>query len=257
MGGAGRDDWNRHWQDYGQVATLNPAQIYRLEVTMSLLGIEGSGEGVRLLDIGSGTGDMAAAMRSRYPSAQVVGLELSQAGVELATQKAPTARFFQRNLLENDDPPTELRGWATHAICTEVIEHVDDPRMLLKNARQYMTGACRLVLTAPGGPMSAFDRHIGHRKHWNRQDLEALLHDAGYSAHHIAGVGFPFFNLYRCVVILRGSRLIDDIGETGEASWPARTAMAAFRALVRRRFNSSRWGWQMVAVAHPVTASAP
>lgn len=257
MGGVGRDDWNRHWHDYGQVATLNPAQIYRLELAMSLLGIEGSGEGVRLLDIGCGTGDTAAAMLGRYPSAQIVGLDLAQAGVELARQKAPTARFFQRNLLQSDAPPIELRGWATHAICTEVIEHVDDPRVLLRNARQYMTSGCRLVVTAPGGPMSAFDRHIGHRKHWRRQDLEALLHDAGYHPNHIAGVGFPFFNLYRCMVILRGSRLINDIGPTGEASWSARMAMAVFQALVRRRFNSSRWGWQMVAVAHPVTASTP
>jgi hypothetical protein len=127
--------------------------------------------------------------------------------------------------------------------------------VLLRNARQYMTSSCRLVLTAPGGPMSAFDRHIGHRKHWHRQDIEALLHDAGYRPNHIAGVGFPFFNLYRCVVILRGSRLINDIGPTGEASWSARMAMAAFQTLVRRRFNSSRWGWQMVAVAYPNTAS--
>src|SRR5688572_1334438 len=134
MEGVGRDDWNRHWHDYGQVAALNPAQVYRLELTMSLLGIEGSGEGVRLLDVGSGTGDMAAAIQRRYPSAQILGLEFAQAGVELARQKAPTARFLQRNLLENDDPPMELRGWATHAICTEVIEHVDDPGVLLRNA---------------------------------------------------------------------------------------------------------------------------
>ena len=256
MGGVGRDDWNRHWHEYGQVATLNPAQMYRAELTMSLLGIEGSGEGVRLLDIGSGTGDMAATMLGRYPSAQILGLELAQAGVELARQKAPTARFLQRNLLENDDAPIELRGWATHAICAEVIEHVDDPSVLLRNARQYMSSTCRLVLTAPGGPMSAFDRHIGHRKHWQRQDLQALLHAAGYQPNHIAGVGFPFFNLYRCVVILRGSRLIDDVGPTGEASWAARMAMAAFQALVRRRFNSSRWGWQMVAVAYPSAATS-
>jgi SAM-dependent methyltransferase len=251
-----RDDWNQHWQDYGQVAKRNPAQTYRLELTISLLGIQGAGEGVRLLDVGSGTGDMAAAVRSRYPAAQIAGFELSQSGVALSSRKVPGARFVQRNLLEEQDPSDDLRNWATHAICAEVIEHLDDPCLLLKNARLYMQNTCRLVLTAPGGPMSAFDRHIGHRTHWQRRDVDALLRAAGYDPEHVSGVGFPFFNLYRSLVILRGRKLVDDIGPTGEASWPARLAMAAFHALVRPSLNSSRWGWQMVAVARPRPTSA-
>ena len=255
MGSTGRDDWNRHWQEYGQVAAQNPAQNYRLELSLSLLGIRGSGEGVRLLDIGSGTGDTAAAVSTRYPSAQILGLELAPSGVDMARRKVPAARFFQRNLLENADPPEDQRGWATHAICSEVIEHLDNPGLLLRNARRYMNDGCRLVLTAPGGPMSAFDRHIGHRKHWRRHEIEALLRDAGYTHEHVSGVGFPFFNLYRCLVILRGRKLIDDVGPTGAASWPARVAMAGFQALVRPSLNSSRWGWQMVAIARPHPSS--
>src|SRR5215468_2310489 len=162
------DDWNRHWEDYSEAASQNPAQNYRREMIFSLLGIRGLGEGVRLLDIGSGQGDMVAAVRARFPSAQALGLELAQSGVEISRRKVPGAYFIQRDLLRTLEPPEELRHWATHAICSEVIEHMDDPGLLLRNARDFMRPGCVLIITAPGGPMSAFDKHIGHRKHWCR-----------------------------------------------------------------------------------------
>jgi trans-aconitate methyltransferase len=96
---AAQDDWNRHWQDYSETARQNPAQNYRRELILSLLGIEGAGEGMRIMDIGSGQGDMAAAVRARFPLAEILGLELSHSGVEVARRKVATARFVQRNLL--------------------------------------------------------------------------------------------------------------------------------------------------------------
>jgi SAM-dependent methyltransferase len=247
-----RDDWDRHWDEYTQVAEQNPAQNYRRELIFSLLGLRGSGEGVRLLDIGSGQGDMAAAVRAKFPSAEILGLELSHSGVEISRRKVPNARFVQCNLLGVTDPPDGQRAWATHAVCAEVIEHVDDPAELLRNARQYMAASCRLAITAPGGPMSAFDKHIGHRKHWRPREIQVLLHEAGYISERVSGVGFPFFNLYRCVVILRGRKLIKDVSveSTGTPFLPARAVMAVFQRLIRPKLNSSRWGWQMVGRAH-------
>ena len=250
MASTAPDDWNRHWQDYGQSAEENPAQNYRRELIFSFLGVRGSGEGARVLDIGSGQGDMATAIRARYPAAQILGLELAQSGVEISCRKVPSAQFVQRDLLEPLQPPEEHRGWATHAICSEVIEHLDNPALLLKNATHYMRADCCLVLTAPGGPMSAFDKHIGHRRHWQPRHIEALLRDAGYAPEYVSGAGFPFFNLYRCVVILRGKKLIEDVGSAaGPTSLPARLAMAGFHWLIRPKLNSSHRGWQMIGKA--------
>jgi SAM-dependent methyltransferase len=250
------DDWDRHWEEYAESAEANPAQDYRRTVILSLLALPALGKGVRLLDIGSGQGDMAAAIRARFPQAEILGLELSQSGVELSQRKVPGARFVQRNLLEPGSTPDDQRAWATHAVCSEVIEHVDDPRRLLGRARDYMAPGCRLVVTAPGGPMSAYDRHIGHRKHFRRAEIAALLRQAGYEAEQVTGAGFPFFNLYRGVVILRGKKLIEDvrIKQDRPASLPARLAMGVFSLLFHLSVDSSRWGWQMVAQARAGTA---
>ncbi len=245
------DDWDRHWEEYAQSAEANPAQDYRRAVILSLLAIRGSGQGVRLLDVGSGQGDMAAVVRARFPEAEITGLELSQSGVEISHRKVPGARFIQRNLLEPHTVPADQQGWATHAICSEVIEHVDDPCGLLRSARNYMAPGCRLVVTAPGGPMSAFDKHIGHRKHFRPSDIDALLREAGYQPEHVTGAGFPFFNLYRRVVILRGEKLIEDVSASRDrpASLPARLAMGVFSVLFHLNLDSSRWGWQMIGQA--------
>jgi SAM-dependent methyltransferase len=246
-----RDDWNRHWEDFNQSATENPAQNYRRELIFSLLGLDGAKEPARILDVGSGQGDMAAALLSRFPSARILGLELSRSGVEISSRKVPNAQFVQRDLLDAAEPPENLRGWATHTVCSEVIEHVDDPAALLKNARRYMVPGGLLVLTAPGGPMSAFDKHIGHRKHWTPAEITSLLRAAGFTPIRANGTGFPFFNLYRCIVILRGQKLIDDVrtGSQAPATFSARAALAIFHQLIRKKLNSSSHGWQMIATA--------
>jgi SAM-dependent methyltransferase len=258
MASPARDNWDRHWDEYSQAAQENPAQEYRRRVMFSLLRLANSGTGVRLLDIGSGQGDMAVAVRAAFPAAEIVGLELSQSGVEISRQKVPDARFVQCNLLEEGAPPQDLRGWATHAVCSEVIEHVDDPLQLLRSARQYMSPGCGLVVTAPGGPMSAFDKHIGHRKHFRPSEIELLFREAGYISKQVTGAGFPFFNLYRCVIVLRGEKLIEDVSarQNSSASPYARMAMALFSRLFRLNFNSSPWGWQMAGKAQVPDASA-
>src|SRR5215510_14352547 len=98
-----RDDWNRHWQDYSETAEQNPAQNYGRQLILSSLGVRGSGEGVRIIDIGSGQGDMASAIRSRFPSAAILRLELAQSGVEISRRKVPSAYFVQRNLLDQTE----------------------------------------------------------------------------------------------------------------------------------------------------------
>ena len=146
----------------------------------------------------------------------------------------------------------ELAGWATHAVCSEVLEHVIDPVQALANVRPALASGGRLVVTVPSGPMSAFDRHIGHLRHFTARSLETTLRDAGYSTVEVDRAGFPFFNLYRLTVVARGRKLIEDAA-AGQRELPvaARLAMAAFGTLFR--FNSTRanWGWQLVAVASP------
>jgi 2-polyprenyl-3-methyl-5-hydroxy-6-metoxy-1,4-benzoquinol methylase len=246
----GADDWDRHWQDFSVANERNPAQTYRHRLGLRLLRC--NAPGARLLDVGSGQGAFLARAARRCPEAELAGIELSILGVEETRAKVPGALVEQRDLLADDLDPGALAGWATHAFCSEVLEHVDDPVRLLRGARTHLAPGCRLVVTVPGGRMSAFDRHIGHRRHFTPNDLAAILREAGFEIEEAAAAGFPFFNLYRMLVIARGERLVDDVGTPEDGDGPplaARVAMAAFDPLFRLNLTRSPWGLQTLAVA--------
>jgi SAM-dependent methyltransferase len=242
------DDWDRHWDQHAGAVEQNPAQLYRRRVALKLL--EGAGSPRRVLDIGSGLGDFLAMAAERWPLAELLGLEPSEVGVRRSRAKVPHARFIAADIMADADVPADFESWATHAVCSEVLEHVDDDVALLVAARRLMTPGCRLVVTVPGGRMSAFDHHIGHRRHYTPAMLDSVLSRAGYRVESTAGAGFPFFNLYRRVVIARGERLVDD-ARSGDASPSAiaRAAMLGFRPLFRLNATQSRWGTQIIGIA--------
>jgi trans-aconitate methyltransferase len=147
--GAAVDDWDDHWARYESSARENPAQAYRRRLVFDLLDRGVAPE--RILDVGSGQGDLLLEARRRWPRAELAGVELSQAGVVAARRKVPAATFEQRDLLAPGAPGPALAGWATHAVCSEVLEHVEEPEVLLAAAAAYVAPGGTIVLTVPGG----------------------------------------------------------------------------------------------------------
>jgi hypothetical protein len=120
--------------------------------------------------------------------------------------------------------------------------------VLLTNAKALLSPGSRIVVTVPGGPISSFDRYIGHRRHYTRRDLEHLLHETGFRVERCDAEGFPIFNAYRLMVIARGRKLIEDAaGGRVPSSAVARATASLFDALFRVSPPTSRWGWQLVA----------
>jgi trans-aconitate methyltransferase len=206
---------------------------------------------MRVIDIGSGQGDLLRKLQLLLPAARFLGAELSESGVEISRRKVPEATFLVANILQPPPALDDFAGWATHAVCSEVLEHVDDPVTFLRRASKYLAPAAKLIVTVPGGPMSAFDRHIGHRQHFDRQRIREILEEAGYSVESVHQAGFPFFNLYRLLVIARTERLSRDIATkpSGTTSFFARSVMNLFHLFFYGNLPDSRFGWQVVAVA--------
>lgn len=247
------DDWETHWDEFSDTAEDNPAQAYRRTLVLRHLGA-GSVAPRRVLDIGSGQGDLLATVRERWPDAELRGYELSASGIREAAAKVPGAAFEQIDL-EHDEPPAPQVGWADVAVCSEVLEHVDDPARLLRNGARSVAPGGRIVITVPGGPRTAFDRHIGHRRHFDRRSLTDVITGAGLEPEMVRGHGFPFFNVYKLAVLARGDRVIADVAASTEPSRVAELVMRAFGYVLRPGFCSSRAGWQLVAVARCPSAT--
>jgi SAM-dependent methyltransferase len=239
------DNWDRHWTDFSESSEMGPATKYRQRLAIKLLGVDAGGAEVRMLDIGSGTGGFAQLFCARFSQAKFHGLDLSPTGVALAGRRVPQAVFEQRDLLAPLPEGDAVRFQATHAVCSEVFEHLDDPLVLLRNAAAYMAPGCRLVVTVPGGRPNVFDRYIGHRRHYTALELRQLLESAGFEVERATGAGFPFFNLYRLLTTWRGERLKQDV--SGPPSLLVRAGTVIFCLLFR--FNLMSTGCQTVAVA--------
>ena len=244
------DDWNAHWREYASSAKFNPAQAFRRDLICELMDARAP-RASRFLDIGSGQGDFASELQRRVPRAEILGIELSTVGVEMARQKAPAARFLQYDLLDPAPLPDAYRGWAEVAVCSEVLEHVDDPVALLRNARVFLRPGCLVIVTVPGGPMSAYDRHIGHRRHFTPETVRTVLQEAGLEVEFAAAAGFPFFNLYRLAVLARGTSLVEraKVQSVDNLSFPEELVLSGFRRLLRWHHARGRWGWQIIACA--------
>lgn len=249
---AAPDNWDDHWDRYGEAAELNPAQSMRHHLLLKLLVQAGAGVGIaRILDFGSGQGDFLALARREFPAAELAGFEMSPRGIARSREKVPGARFTVADLFSPPPECGEYRSWASFGICSEVLEHVDDPAGLVRAACSYLAPAATLLVTVPSGPMSAFDRHIGHRRHFDRQSIASVLRTGGLAVERVFRAGFPFFNVYRLLVVARGRQLIGDIvaNDRRRTSQSAKMAMALFRTLFRINLSDAPGGWQLIAVA--------
>jgi SAM-dependent methyltransferase len=247
------DDWDRHWTDFSEAAKDGPSTEWRCRLVMRLLGVPDDPSS-RVLEIGSGAGEFAQIFCGRYSRTHFLGVEKSHTGVEFSRKRVPEAQFLERDLLTPPEDGQAMDFGATHALCSEVLEHVDDPGLLLRNAGAYMASGCKLVVTVPGGPRNAFYAHIGHRRHYTPDELKRLLESSGFEVETAFGAGFPFFNLFRLLLTWRGDKLIQDV--SGPPSFMVRFGSFLFDILFR--FNiGRRWGWQTLAVARYRSAISP
>lgn len=107
-----------------------------------------------------------------------------------------------------------------------------------------------LIVTVPAGPMSKFDKFIGHKRHYNRNLLRSSLHNAGFRNIEIRRSGFPAINLTRFFCIIMGNRLIKllqrrDFGSTGCSG----LMVAVLRYFFKIARSDTFLGWQLISLS--------
>src|SRR3954471_13951227 len=105
---AEHDNWDTHWDRYAESASRNPAQQMRHRIVLDLLRQHLQPQTAKLLDIGSGQGDLLVKAEGLLPPARMLGFELSESGVMISRKKVPGATFVVADLF---NPPTELAGY--------------------------------------------------------------------------------------------------------------------------------------------------
>jgi ubiquinone/menaquinone biosynthesis C-methylase UbiE len=164
-------------------AELDPPHLERRRAFL----LERVEPGQRVLDLGCGEGDFAAALAE-------AGLEVTAADV--AERALARARARHGGLHCELVPPHGPFPWPDGAFdvvwASEVIEHVADTARWLSEVRRVLASGGRLLLTTPDHgrgrrlalALRGFERHFDprgdHLRFYTRRSLDALLRDLGF-----------------------------------------------------------------------------
>lgn len=159
---------------------------------------------LRLLDLGCGNGSLSNVLAQK--GYEVVGVEESAQGVEIAKRNFPSVNFVQGSIYNL--PNVGLENSFDIAIAVEVIEHLFYPRDLVRAAKKYLKPNGQLILTTPyhgyakNLAMALFgkmDKHFhvlwdgGHIKFFSVPTITALLETEGYTNINFKFAGrFPY-----------------------------------------------------------------
>jgi SAM-dependent methyltransferase len=242
------------WRDFSRANALNPAQRHRWRLILREIARRNARHAApTVVDLGCGSGTLLGRIGRAVPAARLVGLDIETRALELARRAVPRAEFHQVDLSGEEPDPGPLAGSADVAVCSEVLEHLDNPGRAVRLARSLLKPDGLFVVTVPAGPITAFDRAIGHVRHYDLAAVESLLTAGGFDVVRLYRWGYPFHTLFRIAV-----GMCPDVPAQFTDDRVGRGTEAAFRllnVLFYLNAKSRRVGRQIVAAAVPRRAS--
>jgi SAM-dependent methyltransferase len=243
-----KDDWNVHWDALSDAALVNPAQNYRFHLIQEELSLfKNLSEKLVVIDLGCGSGDLIHQLSEKFGEYELIGIEPSASGSRISKLKNSKTEIIQSDITKDALSDVALSR-ADVVICTEVLEHLDNPIELMSALSSKIGVGTKILLTVPGGPRSKFDIYIGHRRHFSKRRLLGLLVENGFTNVEVSRAGFPGHNIYKSLTILMGNKLISSSHDFQKT---ARFTLASdvFYWLMVRSFKNSIFGWQLIAVS--------
>lgn len=137
--------------------------------------------GGRVLDIGCGTGAMMARLVADG-HAPVVGTDLSPVALDAARRRGLSVlRSVAEDLPFRDNSAAVL-------VSLDVVEHLDDDVLALREYRRVLVPGGVVVLTVPAydWAWSDHDVALGHRRRYTRARLTEAVEAVGLTVEHVA-----------------------------------------------------------------------
>jgi 2-polyprenyl-3-methyl-5-hydroxy-6-metoxy-1,4-benzoquinol methylase len=100
----------------------------------------------RILDAGCGSGFLASELAKQ--GHDVIGIDISEDGIKMATAAHPGAKFYKRSVFE-DLADIAPQGGFDVIVASEVIEHLYSPRAFLVGMFDNVKSGGMVVLTTP------------------------------------------------------------------------------------------------------------
>ncbi|MFB9903751.1 class I SAM-dependent methyltransferase [Allokutzneria oryzae] len=145
------DGFDKAAADYDRLVGANPGYHAQLRLSARRMGIPGRGKGLRLLDLGCGTGASTAALLHAAPEAEIVAVDGSSGMLARAREKSwPSTVSFVHSRAE-DLADSGVRGPFDGIFAAYLVRNLSDPDAVLRAVRD---------LLRPGAPFVAHEYSV-------------------------------------------------------------------------------------------------
>jgi SAM-dependent methyltransferase len=183
---------------------------WRLAVLRRALADAGADTAASLtaLDVGCGSGVLAAQLE-RVTSWTVDGTDLNMAALERCAPRRGRALYY-----DISEDRAELLGRYDGVILFDVLEHVPEPRALVRSALRHLKAGGILLVNVPALPAltSAYDEAAGHLRRYTARSLAGELDGLGLEARVLRYWGLslvPLLVARKALLARKGPRTID------------------------------------------------
>ena len=199
-----------------------------------------------VVDLGCGGGVLLREIRDRHPGLRLAGIDLSAEQIEQNRRAAPWAEWHVADLDSSADLPAQAKSSFDVVIASEVIEHLDHPDRLLRNAAALARLEGHLLLSTQSGVIRETERRVGHRRHFAIAEMEDLLGRNGWRPVRVWNEGYPFHDLSKWYANRDPDGAMARFGDRAYG-WKENAVCAVLGLAFR--FNSRHKGAQLFAVA--------
>lgn len=178
---------------------------FELRISTGLAAVRGSAR--QVLDFGCGDG--SATRRFLESGHFAVGVDVSESAIRVAKRRVPGGTFHQ---IDDDCSLPFPNETFDVCLCTEVLEHILNVKVILQEIRRVLKPGGQLLVTVPyHGWLKnmilvtvAFERHFdpkgGHIRFFSMKSLRALIEAAGFRIVSAKGLG-RFWPLHKSLFV--------------------------------------------------------
>jgi SAM-dependent methyltransferase len=196
-----------------------------------------------VLDCGCGDGSLLGVIAGRIPCGELHGTDIAdnvpihRTGLPIQFRAADLGRPV----------PEEMHGLYDLVLCSEVIEHVENDGMVLRNLADLTAPGGTVVLTTQTGKMYRTEEFLGHIRHYNPRDLCTRVEETGLKIQKFYVAGWPWLNAQKVAAHYWQGTVQKNIVQANSLSFKVRALFAVLSRLYS--LSSRRRGPQIVILA--------
>jgi SAM-dependent methyltransferase len=236
----------RSYNDYWSSLTLSHSDHPGNRFRYHLIANELSRMGLRpqsVLDCGCGDGSLLRVIAKRIPCAKLHGIDIAD---NVPLHRAGVPIHFRAEDLGRP-LPEEMHGLYDLVLCSEVIEHVENDEMVLRNLADLSAPGGAVVLTTQTGKIYKTEQFLGHIRHYDPRDLCTRVEQTGLKVQRCYVAGWPWLNAQKIAAHYWQGTVQRNIVQAKTLSLKVRALFLVLSRLYS--LNSRRRGPQIVILA--------